>query len=178
MHEFEKRIVVILNKYRWKTLDVFSSSISSILFLVTLWIAVACFVIFRDTLTGVFVCLGLAIVFMLHFIISEGILKWGSKLFSLERLRPYREYPDEIKPIGKEFQDSSFPSSHLTAMVGGLVVLVYFYNFIWPFAIAAAVTLALSRLHNGMHYPSDILAGIFLGLLYGYLSLSLLMFIF
>jgi membrane-associated phospholipid phosphatase len=31
-----------------------------------------------------------------------------------------------------------------------------------------------SRLRNGMHYPSDILAGIILGILYGYLALAIL----
>ncbi len=33
--------------------------------------------------------------------------------------------------------------------------------------------MALSRLHNGMHYPTDILGGIVLGLIYGVIAIIL-----
>jgi undecaprenyl-diphosphatase len=174
MHEFEKKIVMLFNQHRSRALDLVSGFVSSVLFLVVAWVAIAGFILYNDLLVGIFVCLGLAVVFILHFIISEGLIKWGGKLLSWERLRPYQAYPKEIRPIGKNFLDSSFPSSHVASMAGALVVLVYFYGFLWPVAIVAIAVMGWSRLRNGMHYPSDILAGLVLGLLYGYLTLAFL----
>jgi undecaprenyl-diphosphatase len=174
MHEFEKKIVKKLNQHKSKTLDLLSAAISNVPFLVAIWIVIGIFLIIRDSLVGLFVCLGLAIVFIIHFIISDGILKWGAKKLFFARVRPYKAYPDEIRAIGKKFLDASFPSSHVASMVGGLVVLVYFYRSFFPFAIITVIIMSWSRLRNGMHYPSDILAGIILGLLYGYLALTIL----
>jgi undecaprenyl-diphosphatase len=174
VNEFEKKIVLFFNKNRLKQVDIFSALISSVPLLIAAWIAVVGFALYADLNTGVFVCLGLAIVFVLHFIISEGVFKLGSKYFSLEKMRPYVAYPSEIEPIGRKFQDSSFPSSHITAMVGGLTMVVHFYPAVWPVAILLTAILSWSRLRNGMHYPADVLAGIALGLLYGFLALEIL----
>lgn len=171
MREFEKRIILLLRKPSSKILDILSYLISNIYFLFILWLAMIAFVLSKDFFAGIFVVLGLLAVFLLHFIISEGIFKWGGKKFSFERLRPYKAHPELITPIGKKFQDSSLPSSHLASTVGGLVVLVFFFKFFWLIAIILTLLLAWSRLRNGMHYPSDILVGIVLGILYGYLSL-------
>ena len=121
----------------------------------------------------VFLQLFPSFVFALHFAISEGVFKWGGKRLAFGRVRPYKKYPDEIRSIGKKFSDSSFPSSHVAAMVGGFAVLTYSYAFLWPVAIAVVLLMGWSRIRNGMHYPSDILAGIVLGLAYGYLAISL-----
>lgn len=174
MHRFEKKIVLIFNGSKSKAIDSFSSLISNVPLLVTFWIVVAVFIIISDSLLGVFVCFGIAIVFIIHFVVSEGIIKYCGKLLSMERKRPYKAYPEEIRAIGKKFLDSSLPSSHVASMVGGLVVLVYFYHFMWPWAIIIVALLGWSRMHNGMHYPSDILAGIVLGFAYGYLALLIL----
>ncbi|HPN54702.1 MAG TPA: phosphatase PAP2 family protein [Candidatus Moranbacteria bacterium] len=178
MSEFEKRVVIMFAKPYSRALDNFSALISSVPLLFVFWIAVSMSILISDLVKGTFVILGLAIVFIEHFIISEGIFKWGGYKFSLKRLRPYVAYPKLIKPVGRKFQDSSLPSSHLASMVGGLVVLVFFYNFIWPIAIFLTLLLAWSRIRNGMHYPSDILIGIALGLTYGYLALEIINFLF
>lgn len=174
MHEFEKKIVIMFNRDKSKTIDFFSALISNVPLLVVFWIAIAAFIIIRDLLLGVFVCFGLVIVFVIHFVVSDGIIKYCGKKLSLERKRPYKAYPEEIRAIGKQFLDSSLPSSHVSGMVGGLVVLVYFYRSVLPVAIVIVILLGWSRLRNGMHYLSDILAGIILGLLYGYLALTIL----
>jgi undecaprenyl-diphosphatase len=174
MHEFEKKIVVMFNRHSSRELDAASAIISSILFLAFVWIAVALAAISRSPLTGIFLVAGLAIVFMLHFTITEGIIKWGGKNFKLRRTRPYKAYPDEVRPIGRKFADSSFPSSHMASMVGGFVVMVSFYKALLPWALVATVLMAWSRLRNGMHYPSDILVGIILGLGYGFASMYIL----
>lgn len=174
MHEFEKKIVKMLNQHKSKTLDIFSNAVSNVTLLIIVWIGIGIFLIIRDSLIGLFVCLGLAIVFAIHFVISEGIFKWGVKKFLFNRVRPYKAYPQEIRAIGKKFMDASFPSSHVASLVGGLTVLTYFYKPALPVAVISVFVMGWSRLRNGMHYPSDILAGIILGLFYGYLALEIL----
>lgn len=174
MDEFEKKIVLFFRKPHSKMLDIFSHLISSVYLLLFFWFSVVVSVMFFDFINGLYLVLGLAIVFILHFIISEGIFKWGGRRFSFERLRPYKAHPELIQPIGKKFHDSSLPSSHLASMVGGMMVLVSFYKFLWLFAIIVAALLSWSRIRNGMHYPSDVLVGIALGFMYGYLALLIL----
>lgn len=66
----------------------------------------------------------------------------------------------------------SFPSGHAAIIAG---VFSYAYNRIkghWKILFIAAVLLvAYSRLYLGMHFPSDVLAGIALGLIIGKLNL-------
>ena len=174
MHEFEKKIVKMFNQHKSKTLDAFSAAISNVPFLVIIWIAIGIFIIIRDSLIGLFVCFGLALVFAIHFIVSEGVFKWGVKKFLFERIRPYKAYPEEIRAIGKKFMDASFPSSHVASLVGGFTVLAYFYKPVLPLAVVSVLIMGWSRIRNGMHYPSDVLAGIVLGLFYGYLALEIL----
>lgn len=163
-----------MNQSRLKSMDYASGMKSNVPLLVLFWMVVILLSALDDVRIAVGLFIGLAVVFVIHFIVSEGIFKRGAKLFSLERIRPYRAFPDEIHAIGKRFQDSSFPSSHMASMVGGLIVLVHFYGFLWPLAVLIAGAIGWSRLRNGMHYPSDILAGIVLGIAYGVFTLSIL----
>lgn len=174
MDEFEKKLVLFFRKPPSKTLDIFSHLVSSVYLLLFFWFIVIVLAMFFDLINGIYMVLGLAIVFILHFLISEGIFKWGGRRFSFERLRPYKAHPELIQPIGKKFHDSSLPSSHLASMVGGLIILVSFYKFLWLFAIIVAALLSWSRIRNGMHYPSDVVVGIILGLAYGYFTLLIL----
>jgi membrane-associated phospholipid phosphatase len=52
-----------------------------------------------------------------------------------------------------------------------VVILSHFERRILPYGIALIVLMGLSRVHNGMHYLSDVLVGIIMGLLYGTLGL-------
>ncbi|EKE12034.1 MAG: hypothetical protein ACD_14C00037G0004 [uncultured bacterium] len=169
----EKKIVIFLNKLHWVPLDFASKIISNIAFLSVLWFAVIIFAMSIDFSFGLDIFVKLIMVFILHYIISEGIIKHGAKKLSLQRIRPYVAFPKEIRGIGRNFSDSSFPSSHMASVTGGLVILFSAFPVVWPALLAFAVLLAFSRLHNGMHYPSDILAGIFLGLMYGNIVLAL-----
>ena len=172
MHEFEKKVVKFFSYPKSEFLDCLSYTISCVPLLIIAWAIIGIFIIIRDSLVGFFVCFGLAIVFSIHIFISEIILK---RWLKVKRLRPCKAYSKEIKAIGKSNLDStSFPSSHVSGLVGGLFVLTYFYEMILPFSIIAVIIMAWSRLRNGMHYPTDILAGIILGLFYGYLALIIL----
>ncbi|EKE25070.1 MAG: phosphoesterase PA-phosphatase related protein [uncultured bacterium] len=173
MHNIEKEIVVYLNKSRSKKLDVLSEFISSVKVLFIGWvifIAIMTFLNFQDGLKMFF---ELALVFIIHYFFSELIIKYGSKKILLIRKRPYVQYPNEIRGIGRNFSDSSFPSSHMASVTGGLIVLNSFFPLFWPIFIFFALMLGISRLYNGMHYPSDIIAGAILGFIYGFTTLSI-----
>lgn len=72
--------------------------------------------------------------------------------------RPYVTHTESISPIGKNYSDSSFPSSHIVFTVSMITVLIMVFPAMWPYAILYALIMAWSRMYNGMHYPSDILA--------------------
>ncbi len=75
------------------------------------------------------------------------------------RQRPYMAHSTTIQPIGKLYTDSSFPSTHMALTVAMITVLILLFPAVRPYAILYALLMAWSRMHNGMHYPSDILAG-------------------
>ncbi|EKE18447.1 MAG: hypothetical protein ACD_9C00335G0006 [uncultured bacterium] len=173
MNNFEKKIVIFFNRFHGKRIDFASKAISNISFLTLLWVTIIAFSMLVDLKFGFEILLKLGMVFVIHYIISEGFIKYGAKKFSFQRIRPYVAYPDQIKGIGRNFSDSSFPSSHMSSVTGGLIVLYTAYAGALPALIIFGALLAISRLHNGMHYPTDILAGIVLGFGYGWLAIAL-----
>lgn len=78
------------------------------------------------------------------------------------RLRPYIAYKDLITPIGNHLSDSSFPSSHMAGTLMILTILIRLIPTSRPIAIIIALLMAFSRIHNGMHYTTDVVAGIIL----------------
>ena len=173
MHKVEKNIVIFLSRLHWAPLDWVSEMISNIKVLMVFWASVITFAMSIDFKFGVSILIKLILVFALHYVVSEGIIKYGAKRFSIVRKRPYVAYPGEIRGIGHNFSDSSFPSSHMASVTGGLVILYASFPAAWPALLLFGILLAFSRLHNGMHYPSDIVAGIVLGIIYGSVVLIL-----
>jgi len=55
----------------------------------------------------------------------------------------------------------------MASAVAMLTVILFFVPGVWPHALAFVLLMAFSRMHNGMHYPSDVLAGTMLGICYG-----------
>ena len=83
------------------------------------------------------------------------------------RDRPPVERLDQAAPTG------SFPSGHTAAGVAlylGLALLLSPYvrsrlaqGFVWLVGLLAATGVAVSRIYRGMHYVSDVVAGVLLG---------------
>ena len=177
MHEIEKKIVIYFNQLGGKKLDAFFGFINSISFLSFFWTVLIILATIRHPeITKPFLKV-IVTVAALHFVITEGIIKHLLIHVIAKRKRPYVAYPELIKPIGKKFSDSSFPSSHMATTVAMFFVITTFYPSLIFAAIAVVVGMAFSRLYNGMHYPSDILAGVILGFVYGYVALALLKFL-
>lgn len=100
-----------------------------------------------------------------------GFSDWfGGKVLKkhFDRPRPAAESSNQavLRSIA---HGKSFPSNHATNMFS-LSFFIYFMGFRGSaFFFVIAFLVAYSRVYNGVHYPSDVLAGVFLGLIWGYL---------
>ena len=93
------------------------------------------------------------------------------------RERPY-DVIEELVFIGKKQLDYSFPSGHTGAafaVAGAMLFIVIFglkgfsdnktFRRLTVVTLIYAVLIALSRLYVGVHYPTDVLGGMAIGLL-------------
>ena len=96
------------------------------------------------------------------------------------RVRPYKAHSEVIllknAALPKLFQikeatDFSFPSGHSAASFASSVAMCRSLPRKWAVTlIVVACLIAFSRLYIGIHYPSDVLAGILDGILLGILA--------
>jgi diacylglycerol kinase family enzyme/membrane-associated phospholipid phosphatase len=78
------------------------------------------------------------------------------------RRRPFVSYV-KARVLGRKPQDSSFPSGHTAAAFAGAVLLTPVLPVAGPFFYVYAVTVGLSRVYLGVHYPSDVVMGAVIG---------------
>lgn len=106
------------------------------------------------------VVVGLAAALANEFIVEP--LKDG-----VRRPRPYAALDDAVLRVGRGNPLGSFPSAHAlnTALIAA-VAGWYYRRSLW-IGVPVAAGVALSRVYNGVHYPSDILAGATLGAGFG-----------
>jgi undecaprenyl-diphosphatase len=111
-------------------------------------------------------------------------LIWTIGLLASRPVSPWLKGQFErTRPPFVDWPDFSFPSGHAwgSAVVYGmlaLVVLRVWHSSRWRWAITGALWLfiglvALSRPMLGVHYPSDVIAGVSLGLAWGFYWQSL-----
>lgn len=93
--------------------------------------------------------------------------------YTVNRERPYKRYP-EIQNLAIE-GSPSFPSSHtsFSFSLATSVSLAYPKWYVIAPAYFWAGSVGYSRMHLGVHYPSDVLAGAILGAGSTYLSYRL-----
>jgi membrane-associated phospholipid phosphatase len=86
---------------------------------------------------------------------------------AVKRERPFLTYPDDIvNKSGIDWSDSySFPSGHSTMAFATATALSLEYPkwYVIVPSYAYAGTVAYSRMHLGVHYPSDVLTGAIIG---------------
>jgi len=100
--------------------------------------------------------------------LNEG-LKFGLK-YSINRDRPFETYPDIVRKIAAG--GPSFPSGHTSSAfeTATSVSLAYPKWYVIVPSYGWAGTVAYSRMHLGVHYPSDVLAGAVIGAGSAYLT--------
>lgn len=107
---------------------------------------------------GVALILGLAL--------GNGVLK-----NVIARTRPYDIDPDILtRMLVWPLKDYSFPSGHALACfeVAGVLLMTEHRNRMGWAWLAVAVLVSFSRLYLGVHYPTDVLAGAALGILFAW----------
>lgn len=102
-----------------------------------------------------------------------------STTFMIDRKRPAVPHLDEAPPT------SSFPSGHTAAAVtlyGALAIIAvhvgaraWLRRLALTLAVLVPACVAFARLYRGMHYPTDVLGGVALGLLWLLLSWAVLL---
>ena len=86
------------------------------------------------------------------------------------RPRPYRRNPDVVAHI-PPLDEFSFPSGHTLHAVSFSIVAIAWFPALAPPLVGFAILVAASRVVLGLHYPTDVLAGAFLGAALGAASL-------
>jgi undecaprenyl-diphosphatase len=111
--------------------------------------------------------LGMQVMMLVAVLLLVALLSQGLKAV-IHRDRPFTTYPyiEKLSSGG----DSSFPSGHTLeafAMAAALSLLFKRKKIIIP-VYTWAILVAYSRMALGVHYPSDVLAGIMMGTLAGW----------
>jgi undecaprenyl-diphosphatase len=93
------------------------------------------------------------------------------------RVKPCNVFPD-VHLLAGCSHSGSFPSSHAANIFGAGTILTCFYRRLWVLWLIIAVSVSFSRIYVGVHYPLDVLAGAFYGILWGVLILAIVKYIF
>ena len=85
----------------------------------------------------------------------------------INRKRPYEKLAG-IENLVEPFESYSFPSGHTTASFAAAVTLSFAFPQLSILFIFTALLVAVSRIYLGVHYPSDILIGIVIALIFSF----------
>lgn len=171
MQEFQ--IVYFFNHLgRGTFIDLVAKYISLIPFLAILFLILSLSALFFDKKNGKWVFLGSIIIVLIYFGLNDFIIKQNILDHIFVRERPYLAYPNSIYSLGESWHDSSFPSGHMAMTVAFLSYFIILYRKTWIIisSVLFILLMAFARMHNGMHYPTDIIAGLVLGLGYGLIA--------
>lgn len=92
----------------------------------------------------------------------------------VERARPFDKIPS-LQFLIRKPHDFSFPSGHTSSSFAvATVFLAMLPLWVGVAALTIAVLIAFSRMYLGVHYPSDVLCGAVLGVLFGLAALAVM----
>lgn len=89
------------------------------------------------------------------------------------RLRPYLVLP-HTNICKNPLSDHSFPSGHTTAIFSVVIPFMAAAPVLSFILLPLALTVAVSRMYLGLHYPSDCAVGAFVGTLAAVVTVSLI----
>ncbi|WP_240648997.1 phosphatase PAP2 family protein [Anaerosphaera multitolerans] len=95
-------------------------------------------------------------------IVSSIIVQVLKRTFS--RNRPYWILKN-LNTYGIDLSDYSFPSGHSAASFSTCTIIALNYPKIALFVIFIGFLVAISRIYLAVHYPTDVLAGIIIGVI-------------
>ena len=126
------------------------------------WIAVAVILLFFKKTRRIGICIGASL--LIGVIVGNGIIK-----NVVARPRPY-DAIEGIESVVSHLSDYSFPSGHsLCCFEAATALAMNRTKWAIP-AYVGAVLVAVSRLFLFVHYPTDVICGALLGVLFGVLG--------
>lgn len=159
----ELQILDAIQTIRTPILDRLMCFITSLGSAGRVWILLAVILLIRPKTrkSGVIILTALVV----NLILCNGILK-----NLVGRTRPF-DVNTSVSILINKPRDFSFPSGH-TAVSFAVVAALFFSGEkkLWKISLVAAVLIAFSRLYLYVHYPTDILGGIVVGILAGYIG--------
>ncbi len=161
MNNFEIEIIKYINSNLSNSvLDAVFSFISFLGNKGWMWIVIVLVLISLPKTRKAGVCNAIALIFCL--VITNICIKPLA-----DRLRPY-EVDTTLKIIVPYLTDGSFPSGHTCASFASVFAICKYYKK-WSVPLYTFATLmGISRLYLCVHFPTDIIAGALLGILFGY----------
>lgn len=109
---------------------------------------------------------------IINSILGEGLIK-----NIIQRSRPFTII-NNINLLIPAPTSYSFPSGHTSSSFACAIVIAYYLRKLLIPSISLAIIIAISRLYLQVHYPSDIIGGILLGIISAILSIKLIDFIY
>lgn len=172
LNNFEIPILDFIAKHiKCDFLDVIMPYITSLADAGIFWIALAVVLLFFKKTRKAAIMMLLALVMGL--VCGNVILKP-----LIGRIRPYDWNPN-VTLLIERLTDGSFPSGHTLASfeAAGVLMMKHRKTLGYP-AIVLAIIIAFSRLYLYVHYPTDVLCGIILGLAFAFFSCKIIEYLF
>jgi undecaprenyl-diphosphatase len=108
------------------------------------------------------------ILILITLLLNSWLVNVPIKFVLFCRTRPF-ETIEGLRVIGKVWENCSFPSGHVAASVAALLIIAYLFklrkNWFILSSILFILFLSFARIYVGMHYPTDVLAGLIIGLI-------------
>lgn len=99
-------------------------------------------------------------------IFSQAIVHSLKRLLSRER--PYKIL-EQLNTFGINLKDYSFPSGHTAASFSIATTIAVNLPHLSILVFILAIIVGISRIYLGVHYPTDVVAGMFIGLVIAFL---------
>ncbi len=93
------------------------------------------------------------------------------------RIRPF-DVNTTVQLLVSRPTDYSFPSGHTGASFAATAALFAQKNRLWIPSLVLSVLISFSRLYLYVHYPTDVIAGVFLGTMMGLLGSAAVNFVY
>lgn len=176
--KIDEQLFLYLNRLGSETWDNFWIYITDEWFAIPLYALLAFLVLWKTgfksaVISGGVILLTVAVSYGISLLMKEGFM----------RLRPcnvyniYTEIRFPLKEVGEGCGEYGFVSSHATVGMAlvtliGLILKPYYKYILWPL-FTWVFLFSYSRIYMGKHYPSDLIVGVIIGFLVGWLAFYL-----